>query len=80
MGPIVIYILTLYEYIIGSEFKLDQQGLDEFVHLGHKGLIDFIFLEKCRTAFQIPIWWEKIFLVIKRSISYKFFLLKWFWI
>jgi len=37
MGPIVIYILSVN--IIGSEFKLDQQELNELVHPGHKGLI-----------------------------------------
>ena len=35
MGPIVIYYPV---NIIGSEFKLDQQGLNEFVHPGPKGL------------------------------------------
>jgi len=32
MGPIIVNI-------IASEFKLYQQGLNEFVHPGHKGLI-----------------------------------------
>jgi len=35
MGPIVIHD---HVNIIGTEFKLDQQKLDEFVHPGHKGL------------------------------------------
>ena len=35
MGSIVIYY---HVNIIGREFKLDQQGLNEFVHSGHKGL------------------------------------------
>jgi len=36
MGPIVIYY---HVNTLGSEFKLDPQGLKEFVHPGHKGLI-----------------------------------------
>jgi len=35
MGPIVIYN---HVDTIGREFKLDQQGLNEFIYSGHKGL------------------------------------------
>ena len=35
MGPIVIYY---HVNIMESDFKLPRQGLNEFVHLGHKGL------------------------------------------
>jgi len=36
MGPIVFYT---HVNIIGNELKLDQQGLNEFIHPGQKGLI-----------------------------------------
>jgi len=35
MGPIVIYY---YVNSIGSEFKMDHLGQDEFVHQGQLGL------------------------------------------
>ena len=37
MGPIVIYY---HVNIMESDFELARQGLNEFVHQGHKGLID----------------------------------------
>ena len=36
MGPIVIYY---HVNIMESNFELARQGLNEFVHPGHKGLI-----------------------------------------
>ena len=37
MGPIVIYYHVI---IMESDFELARQGLNEFVHLGHKGLMN----------------------------------------
>ena len=42
MGPIVIYY---HVNIMESDFELARQGLNEFVHLGHKGLIEKVLLE-----------------------------------
>jgi len=40
MGPIVI---DYHVNSIGSEFNWDQRGMNEFVQIGHNGLVTWLY-------------------------------------